>query len=83
MVPDETQVIGLVQEGAVVADETRQQVDLWRYGFSAHATVMELARPPYWKPGQEGNKANFSHWTEKRSGTPYGNGPLDITDVGR
>lgn len=39
-------------------------------------------RPPSWKPDLGKYQANFSYWIGERVGKPFGNGHLDITDMG-
>jgi hypothetical protein len=39
-------------------------------------------RPPSWKPGLRKYQANFEYWLEERVGKPFGNGHLDITELG-
>jgi Na+-transporting methylmalonyl-CoA/oxaloacetate decarboxylase gamma subunit len=39
-------------------------------------------RPPSWKPDLGKYQANFEYWLEQRVGKPFGNGHLDITDLG-
>lgn len=39
-------------------------------------------RPPAWKPNLGKYQANFEYWLEERVGKPFGNGHLDITDMG-
>jgi filamentous hemagglutinin len=44
---------------------------------------LRMFRPPKWKPNEGKSQAHFKYWIGVREGKPFGNGPLDITELGQ